>query len=133
MGLLTNKVCPVVLRGKHQILMFRHPLAGVQLVKGTVEPGESAELAALRELAEESGICDARVVRSLGQSSAIAEGQLWHFFECQVDVLSEEWSHHAPDDGGRDFDFFWWPIADGPPPDCHAIFCRAIDHIRSLI
>lgn len=133
MALPTIKVCPVVLRGENEILMFRHPLAGVQLVKGTVEPGEAIELAAIRELAEESGICDARVVRSLGQNDAIAEGQLWHFFECKTDVLSECWTHHALDDGGKDFEFFWWTIADGWPPYCHASFGRAIDHIRSAI
>lgn len=34
-----NKACPVVLRHSTEleILAFRHPLAGLQLVKGTVE------------------------------------------------------------------------------------------------
>jgi hypothetical protein len=36
-----KKACPIVLhnRNNHQeILVFNHPLAGSQLVKGTVEP-----------------------------------------------------------------------------------------------
>ncbi len=36
--------------------MFRHPLAGIQLVKGTVEPSENPADAARRELFEESGL-----------------------------------------------------------------------------
>ena len=40
-----RKVCPVVLRGTTadgiDILAFRHPLAGAQLVKGTIEIAES--------------------------------------------------------------------------------------------
>ena len=39
-----------------ELLVFRHPLAGVQLPKGTVEPGEAYAAAALRELHEESGL-----------------------------------------------------------------------------
>ena len=56
---LVEKVCPYVLRGsgaKREILSFRHPLVGWQLVKGTREPGESVEEGALRELVEEAGV-----------------------------------------------------------------------------
>ena len=54
-----QKVVPVVLRVQNaetQILVFHHPLAGIQIVKGTVELNEMLEEAALRELFEESGI-----------------------------------------------------------------------------
>lgn len=55
---MVDKVCPLVLRKQNrEILLFKHPLAGVQLVKGTVEPFDCDFLsAAKRELAEESGI-----------------------------------------------------------------------------
>lgn len=55
---MIDKVCPVVLRKQNQeLLLFQHPLAGIQLVKGTVETfDESYITAAKRELAEESGI-----------------------------------------------------------------------------
>ncbi|ELP5903367.1 NUDIX domain-containing protein, partial [Vibrio vulnificus] len=50
------KVCPVVLRKSgnyHELLLFEHPLADVQLVKGTLEPSDiSIESAAMRELEE---------------------------------------------------------------------------------
>jgi 8-oxo-dGTP pyrophosphatase MutT (NUDIX family) len=53
-----KKVVPVILRHPTQsleILAFRHPLAGSQLVKGTIEQGEKYDEAAIRELFEETG------------------------------------------------------------------------------
>lgn len=54
------KVCPVVTQDSdsgNQLLLFRHPLAGIQLVKGTLEVDDSSvRAAALRKLAEEAGI-----------------------------------------------------------------------------
>ena len=56
---IVQKVCPIVSRCSNatpEILMFRHLLAGIQLVKGTVEPSENPADAARRELFEESGL-----------------------------------------------------------------------------
>ncbi len=66
--MLPDKACPVVLSSvlPYKILLFRHPLAGVQLVKGTIEKGETPSEAVLRELAEESGISDAVIGDDLG-------------------------------------------------------------------
>ena len=56
--MLADKACAVVLSSESppRILLFRHPQAGVQLVKGSIEPGETAQQAALRELWEETGV-----------------------------------------------------------------------------
>lgn len=133
---MVAKACPVVLRTigeATEVLVFRHPLAGVQLVKGTVDPGETAASAALRELAEEAGIT-ARVVRLLGSSLEIADGQLWHFFQCETDALPESWVHHAEDDGGYDFAFSWWPLSRVPDPaSWHPVFVRALDQVRTAL
>lgn len=54
-----TKACPVVVRQKQgclEILAFRHPIAGCQLVKGSIEAGEDAGRAALRELCQDAGI-----------------------------------------------------------------------------
>lgn len=39
-----------------QLLLFRHPNAGIQIPAGTVEEGEPPEAAALREAGEETGL-----------------------------------------------------------------------------
>lgn len=47
----------VVTYGKpHQLLVFDHPTAGLQLPAGTVEPGEAPVAAAKREVREETGV-----------------------------------------------------------------------------
>lgn len=54
-----TKSCPVVVRNDDDelsVLAFRHPLAGYQLVKGTINDDEEVSAAAVRELVEESGV-----------------------------------------------------------------------------
>src|SRR6476469_8158119 len=85
--ILPNKACPVVFRDDaafSRILVFRHPSAGIQLVKGTIEPGEDPAKAAVRELCEESGICDARVERNLGLWVSGIEDQVWSLHVCST-------------------------------------------------
>jgi len=48
-----------------ELLVFRHPLAGTQLPAGTVEVGEGLEAALLREVSEETGLSQVRLVRHL--------------------------------------------------------------------
>ena len=89
---LIEKVCPVVVRGAgsaQEVLVFRHPLTGVQLVKGTRERGEALVAGALRELAEEAGIVEGVTGALLRSSSAIAPGQLWHFVLVDVGGLPD--------------------------------------------
>lgn len=107
------------------ILVFRHPVAGTQLVKGTVEAGESPAEAALRELREEAGVSGV-LIAGLGSSADIAPGQLWTFFLCHADDLPEHWTHHTTDGGGLDFAFGWWPVARPAAADWHPIFVRAL-------
>ncbi|WP_051526865.1 NUDIX hydrolase [Alkanindiges illinoisensis] len=114
---MINKACPVLLRQRHdakikylEILAFRHPLAGLQLVKETIEPGELPTQAALRELREEAGI-QASVINHLGNQTIAATGQLWHFYGCNTsDALPDQWQFFTQDDGGHWFEFFWHPL-----------------------
>jgi 8-oxo-dGTP pyrophosphatase MutT (NUDIX family) len=132
---MPEKVVPVVLRqrGETEILGFVHPLAGRQVVKGTIEPGESPEAAALRELAEEAGITGVRATGSLGRSSDIVAGETWHFVRVAVPELPEHWVHHTADDGGRDFDFFWQSLQTPPDVEWHENFQRALTFIRDAV
>jgi len=128
------KVCPVLLRedcdGRQYILAFEHPCAGLQLVKGTIEQGEAAEEATLRELAEESGVTTATIVRSLGDFEVNSPHQIWHAFLCRAAYLEDSWSHFAQDGGGLTFRFFWHPIEIAGDDRWHPIFRQALDQIR---
>lgn len=131
-----NKACPLILSsipGTH-ILLFRHPLAGVQLVKGTIETGETPAQAALRELSEESGIDAASVVSDLGCWDAEHLNQIWSFQLCDTQaLLPEQWTHQTQDDHGHAFSFFWAPLDDLPYADCHPVFRRALRYLTTLL
>ena len=136
--LIPNKVCPVVLRSRatgREILAFTHPRAGCQLVKGTIEPNESVEAAALRELSEEAGLTEARVVRQLGVWPSGHQGQVWAFVECKpAKPLPDSWSHHAGDDGGHEFKFFWYRLHDRTAATrWHPLFRHALKFIEKRV
>jgi 8-oxo-dGTP pyrophosphatase MutT (NUDIX family) len=131
----STKACPVVTRHGalgDDILVFRHPAAGVQLVKGTIEVGETAAEAALRELAEESGIVSAELAGSIGVWNSGYGGEIWEFFEIRVlDPLPERWQHFAHDDGGHEFQFYWHPLREKPNAEWHPLFVDALQFIRA--
>ncbi|WP_199243960.1 NUDIX hydrolase [Bacterioplanes sanyensis] len=117
-----------------QILLFRHPLAGIQLVKGTLEPDDASILtAAVRELAEEAGITAVEQLQYLGQWQSRHQDQLWHFVHCHCPSLPQQWVHHCLDDGGHDFEFFWQPLNTAIIGDSHPVFQRAVEYIRSVL
>ncbi|MCG7500197.1 NUDIX domain-containing protein [Vibrio sp. Of7-15] len=127
------KVCPVVIRSqsnKTEILLFRHPLAGVQLVKGTLELNETTISAALRELHEESGVNNVHSVDALGEWESGYQTQQWHFFVCHTGSLPERWSHYTNDDGGHTFEFFWCALDEVYSLPMHTVFQLAIKELQ---
>lgn len=128
-----GKACPVVIRGQGaiEILAFEHPLAGLQLVKGTIESGESSRAAALRELREESGLSASNVLADLGIWTSGYENQIWAFHLCEVDHPPESWIHRTCDDGGHDFKFFWYPLSQQPNEQWHSLFQGALKYIAT--
>jgi 8-oxo-dGTP pyrophosphatase MutT (NUDIX family) len=132
--MIPNKACPVVWRACArglEVLAFEHPLAGLQLVKGSIEPGETPQAAALRELEEESGIAQAVAVRHLGLWPSGHEAQVWSFHEVSVEpVLPRTWLHHTADDGGQVFRFFWQPLSELVSTQWHPVFAGALGFMR---
>ncbi|MDP1534458.1 MAG: NUDIX domain-containing protein [Rubrivivax sp.] len=132
-----SKAVPIVLRGAGEaaeILVFKHPTAGVQLVKGTIEPNETAAQAALRELAEESGVIGLPNVQSLGQWSSGLQGQVWHLELVQVPLgLPETWSHFTKDGGGQLFQFFWHPLNGPVNTEWHQVYQAAMRELNNRL
>ncbi|MBG0757385.1 NUDIX hydrolase [Vibrio cidicii] len=131
------KVCPVVLRKSgnyRELLLFEHPLADVQLVKGTLELSDiSIESAALRELEEESGLSSVSSAHYLDCWESGFQNQLWHFVLCEIDQeLPNSWSFFTQDDGGHEFSFFWHKVGSKPDFKCHKVFFDAIKQVEIL-
>lgn len=131
-----DKACPVVIRSRDdqlEILVFRHPLAGIQLVKGTIEPGESSLKASERELREEAGI-SLQAKHQLLEWQRIPGEPIWGVCIMETgDGLPDEWSHHCEDDGGHTFHYFWHPLRKAPSTEWHPVFVYALDLIRNAL
>jgi 8-oxo-dGTP pyrophosphatase MutT (NUDIX family) len=130
-----SKACPVVLRdaATTEILVCEHPLAGIQLVKGSIEANETPAAAAQRELLEEAGLVG-HIIADLGEWDARALGQVWSFQRCCVDrPARDEWVHRTADDGGHDFRLFWHPLDIDPGPSAHVVYRDALVEIRRRV
>lgn len=120
-----EKACPVVIRGvsdQLDVLAFRHPLAGKQFVKGTIETGEPLAIACERELEEESGL-SAKAEAYLGECFIECQGLTYGFYQMKVtQPVPEQFEHFCADDGGHVFEFFWQPLQSELDEEWHPIF-----------
>lgn len=127
-----QKACPVVTRvTEHglEVLAFRHPSAGCQFVKGTIEEGELPQDAARRELLEESGLRCPVEMAALGTIDVERDRITWHFFTWDTTGLPDHWEHATADDGGNTFVFFWHPVSSPLNDDFHPIFKEAFQFV----
>lgn len=111
-----------VTRG-HELLVFEYAddsaPSGPHVPAGGVDRNEPIELAVVREIAEETGVTGARLVRKLGVADYVAEG--WrheqHFFHFDApNGLPDEWEHVGTG-GGED--------------DGHVFRCRFVPSDRA--
>jgi 8-oxo-dGTP pyrophosphatase MutT (NUDIX family) len=81
-----------------ELLLFNHPDVGVQIPAGTVNPGEDPDTAARREAAEESGLDDLILLRSLGEADDppttgyVLVAHPTPVYSCP-DIQSYDWAH----------------------------------------
>ena len=131
-----DKVCPMVVRrrgGAWQVLAFRHPSAGIQLVKGGLNPGEAAHEAAIRELYEESGIALTARPRDIGAYRIGVPGEVWRIFVAEGRDMPEAWAWQTLDDHGHTFRFFWQNVHVAPGPGWRKTYLEALYRLRDWI
>lgn len=81
----------VVVADRRVLLLLKRLPPEVRLPKGTIDPGEDAPAAAVREVAEETGFAALRIVAELGCFEVEVRGPggwlLWpqHYFLMQLD------------------------------------------------
>lgn len=105
--------------GRTELLVFDHrdhPEAGTQVPAGRLDPGETLEQGLLRELHEEAGLDDVRIVRELEILGTWADGSRYenHAFEIHLDrEVPDTWEHEVHgdgDDAGLVFVYRWAPV-----------------------
>jgi 8-oxo-dGTP diphosphatase len=119
----TDRVVAYVTRerdGRRELLVFDHrdhPDAGTQVPAGRLEAGEDLEAGLARELHEEAGLDDARIVRTLGEfdGEALGHGVGYrnHVYELESATAGDAWEHVVlgnGDDAGLVFVYRWEPI-----------------------
>jgi HAD superfamily hydrolase (TIGR01509 family) len=100
----------VVVEGDHVLVLQRPSRNEVRLPKGRVEPGESAQTAALREVREESGYTDLVIRGDLGTQIVTFDHQGRHVVRTERYFLmrSTNSPHCGPPDGGEEqFEPVW--------------------------
>jgi 8-oxo-dGTP pyrophosphatase MutT (NUDIX family) len=103
----------VVIHGDAVLLLNRPTRNEVRLPKGHIEDGESPEVAALRETAEESGYVDLMIKEDLGSRVVEFEyddkrvERTEHYF--LMDLASATTAVRPPKDAAQ-FQVFWVPL-----------------------
>lgn len=96
------------------LLLDRPGRAEVRLPKGHIDPGESAEEAALRETREETGFGDLRIVADLGHRTVEFDYKGAHYIREEryflMELLSPRQIIRPPKDA-KQFQVLWEPLA----------------------
>jgi 8-oxo-dGTP diphosphatase len=125
---MKQKVLAYIIRvhdGEKQLLLLLHrdyPEAGIQVPGGTVEPGEAFESALLREVYEETGLTNVKIIKKLTDciffNTYKQEEQERHVYLLDtVSDTKEEWEHVVEGEGedkGLVYKFIWSPIDNLP-------------------
>ena len=114
------KACAYITRGGRELLVFESPEhEGLQIPKGTVEPGEGLREALYREVVEESGLGTLASTDHLVTdvwTRRRSKRYVRHFYHATVYEAPDEWTHVVTGEGeesGETFEFRWVdPTAD---------------------
>ncbi|RQH03296.1 NUDIX hydrolase [Natrarchaeobius oligotrophus] len=111
-----RKACAYVTRGTGELLVFEGPgHDGLQIPKGTLEPGESPREGLFREVCEESGLATLSATRHLStdvwtRRRRPPKRYVRNFFHSRVHEPRDRWIHTVTDGGdedGSEFELFW--------------------------
>jgi 8-oxo-dGTP diphosphatase len=105
--------------GRTELLVFEdpeHPHLGVQVPAGRLDADEGLEAGLLRELEEEAGLTNARIVRELPKFEDHYPSRYENhgFHVVLEEEAPDEWRHVVlgqGDDSGLTFHYRWLPIA----------------------
>lgn len=105
----------VVIHADQMLLLDRPGRQEIRLPKGHIEPGETPEVTALREVAEESGYNDLKIVTALGSQVVEFDHQGRHVIRTEyyflMDLVSDQQTVRDAHDTAQ-FQVRWTPLAE---------------------
>jgi 8-oxo-dGTP pyrophosphatase MutT (NUDIX family) len=113
----------IVRRGNEVLILHKHTLDEYVLPKGHVEPGETLEQAALREVQEETGYGRVRIVASLGEPLRVefmrkgrwtVRDESYFLMELEDETPAELGAYDDHDRDRQIFHLLWVPLAEAP-------------------
>ena len=116
-----GKACAYITRGGSELLVFEGPgHEGLQIPKGTIEPGERPRSAVFREVREESGLATLSSVEKVAtdvwtRRESPPKAYVRHFYHARVHEPRDEWTHVVRDGGdehGSEFSFSWIDVEE---------------------
>jgi 8-oxo-dGTP pyrophosphatase MutT (NUDIX family) len=121
--------------GRTELLVFEdpeHPYIGVQVPAGRLDAGEGLEAGLLRELEEEAGLTNARIVQELPafEDHYPSRYENHGFHVVLEEEAPDEWEHVVVgqgDDAGLAFHYRWVPLEPDP-----RLFDRPHPRLREL-
>lgn len=111
-----TKSCAYITRNGSELLVFEGPgHDGLQIPKGTVEPGEAPREALYREIVEESGLATIERPRHLvtdvwTRRESPPKRYVRNFYHAPVNESRDAWTHTvtgAGEERGAEFHFSW--------------------------
>ena len=103
----------VVIYQDRMLLLDRPSRGETRLPKGHIEPEETAEETALREVAEESGYCDLQILADLGSQVVEFDFEGAHYMRDEhyflVTLLTDQQTTRNKKDSGQ-FHVTWIPL-----------------------
>jgi 8-oxo-dGTP pyrophosphatase MutT (NUDIX family) len=134
-----EKVFVYVVAGRGQqsrlLLFASHDEAGFEVPKGAVEPEESLEAAARREVLEEAGITELELILRLGTTCWERERQHFLIARCPG-TDSDPFTHTVTGDGvdaGFVYQFRWRPLSAVEPSDLVQGCGRFLAELRTYL
>lgn len=107
----------VVIHRGQMLLLDRPERNEVRLPKGHLDPGETPEMAALREVAEESGYADLEIVQTLGDCDVEYNDGARHVVRTEhyfVMRLRSERTMTRSEKDAAQFRVAWTPLDEAP-------------------
>ncbi len=122
---IVDKVVAYVLRNnKRDLVVFEHDKewseAGIQVPAGTVDAGEDPKVAVLREVSEEVGLSNVKVIEKIDQylmyRNTHSQLNRRHVYLLEAgEAIPEKWVHKVGGDGldkGMNFHCYWLPLEE---------------------